>query len=58
MALMHGISQHVQLLEHSMVCDVPSCGLVDDDLCTKKDPAETVLQILWLKLGAFADEKI
>ena len=36
MALVHGISQHVHLLEHSLVSDVASRGFIDDDLSPKE----------------------
>jgi hypothetical protein len=58
-ALVHGVSQHVQLLEHSLVCDLPSHGLIKDHLCPEQDPAEAVvLHILCLQFGAFSDEEI
>jgi hypothetical protein len=56
-SLVHGISQQAQLLQHSLVCDVPSSGLVNDDLCPKENPFEAVLNIRHLLLGAFADEE-
>jgi hypothetical protein len=56
--LVHGISQHAQLLQHSLVGDVASCGLVDDDLCPKENPLQAALNIRQLWLGAFADDKI
>jgi len=40
-----------------LVGDVSSCGLVDDDLCPKENPLQPVLDILHLRLGAFADEE-
>jgi hypothetical protein len=32
----HGVSEHVQLLENSLVCDLPFHGLIDDDMCMEK----------------------
>jgi len=57
-ALVHGVSQYVQLLEHSLVCDLPSHGLVDDDLCPEQDLVEAVIHILCLQYGAFADDEM
>jgi hypothetical protein len=59
-ALVHGISQHAQLLQHTLVCDVASRGFIDDGLCPKENPLQAVLNmIIWhLLLGAFADEEI
>jgi hypothetical protein len=57
-ALVHGISQHVQLLEHSLVRDAASCGLINDNLCSEESPLQAVLHILHLWLGDFADEEI
>lgn len=41
-----------------MICDVPSHGLVDDDLCPEQELSEMVLHIKHLWLGAFADDEI
>jgi hypothetical protein len=56
--LVHGIPQHLQLLEHSLVRDVASCGLVDDYLCPKERPLQVVLHIQCLWLAIFPDEEI
>jgi hypothetical protein len=53
----HGASQHVQLQEHSLVCDLLSHSFIDDDLRLEQDPAEAVLQILFLQLG-FMEEQV
>ncbi|KAF8713930.1 hypothetical protein HU200_027912 [Digitaria exilis] len=58
MAPVHCISQHVQLEEHSLVCDLPSHCLVDDDLCSKQNYVEPILNIQWCRLREFADEEI
>lgn len=57
-ASVYGVSQHVQLLEHSLICDVPSHCLVNNDLCSEQDPPETVLHAQHLQLGTFVDEEI
>jgi hypothetical protein len=57
-ASVHGTSQHVQLPEHGLVCDLPLHGLLDYKLCSEQDAAEDTLHILFLmrrRLGAFAD---
>ena len=54
----HGIPQHLQLLEHSLVRDVASSRLIDDYLCPKESPLQAVLHIQHLWLGGFADEEI
>ena len=56
-ALVHGISQHAELLQHSLVRDVASCGLVGDDLCPKDNLLQVVLNIRPLPLGCFADDE-
>ena len=55
--LVHGIPQHLQLLEHSLVRDVASCGLIDDYLRPKERPLQAVLHIQCLWLGAFLMKK-
>ena len=54
----HGIRQHLQLLDHSLVRDVASCGLIDDYLCPKERPLQVVLHIRCLWLAAFCDEEV
>nr|CAB3455494.1 unnamed protein product [Digitaria exilis] len=54
----HCVTQHLQLLEHGMICDVPSHGLVHDDLCPEQELCELVVHIKHLWLGAFADDEI
>ncbi|TVU40336.1 hypothetical protein EJB05_13797, partial [Eragrostis curvula] len=51
------LPNQVQLLEHSLVCDVPSRGLINNDLCPEKDPTEMILQVQCCRLGSFADEE-
>jgi hypothetical protein len=55
--LVHGASQDVQLPEHSLICDLPSHGLIEDDLCSDQGPVQVVLHIMFLQLGAFSDEE-
>jgi hypothetical protein len=57
-ASMHGVSQYVQLKEHSLVCDVPSHGLIDDDVCSKQNLAEAIIHTLKLRLGELAEKEI
>ena len=35
---MHGISQQAQLLEHGLICDLPSHSLLNDDLRPEESP--------------------
>jgi hypothetical protein len=44
-ALEHGISQHAQLLEHSLTRDVPPHCLIDDNLHPEKNSAKTILHV-------------
>ena len=43
-ASVHAISQHVELVQHSLVCDVPPHGLIDNDLRPEQNSAEAILQ--------------
>jgi len=57
-AVVHGVSEHVQLLENTSVCDLPSHGLIDDDLCPEQDPAEAILHVRCCWLEAIFDKEI
>jgi hypothetical protein len=57
-APVHSISEHVQLKEHGLVCDVPPYGLIDDDLCPDYSPLQTFLHCVCWQLGALLDDEI
>jgi hypothetical protein len=57
-ASVYGVSEHIKLLEHSLICDLPHHGLLDDDLCSEQDPLEAIIHIQCRLLGALADEEM
>ncbi|GJN24324.1 hypothetical protein PR202_gb12060 [Eleusine coracana subsp. coracana] len=57
-APMYGISQHVQLEEHGMVCDNPPHGLISYDLRPEESSLQVVLHMEHRWLGDFADYEI
>jgi hypothetical protein len=57
-ASVHGVSEHVQMLEHSLVCDLSFHGLINDDLSSEKSPLQSIRHTQHRWLGAFADEEI
>ena len=48
----------VQLDDHSLVCDVPPHGLINDNLCPEQDLVEAILHVEQSPVGDFAGEEI
>lgn len=57
-ALVHGVSQHLKLLEHGLVCDVPPHSIIDDDLRSEDCALQAVSHVQRRRPGPCADEQI
>jgi hypothetical protein len=64
---MYGLSQHDQLKEHGMACDMPPHSLIGYDLRPKKSPLQVILhsrfstvglEVLLMKKFIFSPEPI